>query len=76
LNVPLRKFSVIAENFKANHLILTSSDYSFDAIDFFAGGQNLLTHSPFPTSATPKTQGMVLASLGLMVLIVRRRSYS
>lgn len=71
--LPLNKLSSIAETFKANHLMLTSSDYSFSAKEFFANSQSLLTNGSISKTALPKTNTMILASLALMALIARRR---
>lgn len=71
--LPLSKLSSIAETFQANHLMLTSSDYSFSAKEFFANSRSLLTSGSISNTALPNTNTMILASLGLMALIARRR---
>lgn len=72
---PLSKLASIAQTFRENHAILTSTDYSFSASEFFSNSQSLLTRGSISNSAIPRTNGMILASLGLMALIARRRSY-
>lgn len=72
---PLSELSAMAETFKANHLMLTSSDYSFSAKEFFTNSQALLTSGAISKTAAPKTDAMMLASLALMALIARRRIY-
>ena len=73
--MPLSKLSTIAETFRANHLVLTSTNYSFNSSEFFSNSQSLLTSGAISKHAIPKTNSMVLASLALMALIARRRSY-
>lgn len=71
---PLNKFSSIAETFRENHAILAGADYSFNAGEFFANSRGLSIKDSAGNVPVSKTNAMILASLGLMALIARRRS--